>query len=141
MIWIKSRKTYLNFSLRCDECSDLRLDWQKLSRNLKDQGIGDVVVSQVNCCIEYDLCDTFDRQTKCLDTIKNRGNVERYPFHYEINSQNLNFIISIILFIKERMTLHIYSHFRKRDLGGHYRIKCMYSETSRNYRSFEFCYY
>ena len=91
MIWIKSRKTYLNFSLRCDECSDLRLDWQKLSRNLKDQGMGDVVVSQVNCCIEHDLCDTFDRQTKCLDTIKNRGNVERYPFHYEINSQNLNY--------------------------------------------------
>ena len=47
----------------------------------------DVVVSQVDCCIEYDLCDTIDRQTKCFETIENRGNLGQYLFHYEITSK------------------------------------------------------
>ena len=47
----------------------------------------DVVVSQVDCCIEFDLCDTIDRKTKCVETIENRGNVERYLFHCEFDFQ------------------------------------------------------
>ena len=49
----------------------------------------DVVVSQVDCCIESDLCDTIDRDTKCLETIESRGNVEQYLFHYEMTSELL----------------------------------------------------
>ena len=83
----KIKKRYYNFEFRCEECNDLRLDWQKLSGTLKDHGMEDVVVSQVDCCIESDLCDTIDRQTKCFGRIKNSGNVERQPFHYEFNFQ------------------------------------------------------
>ena len=42
------------------------MNWQQLSQNLRDDGFDDVAVSQVDCCIETELCDTLDRRTKCI---------------------------------------------------------------------------
>ena len=53
-------------SFRCVDCDELRQTWQQLSQNLRDDGFEDVVVSQVDCCVETELCDTFDRRTKCV---------------------------------------------------------------------------
>ena len=72
------KEYFFNFSLRCEECKDLHLNWQILSQNLKERGMKDVVVSQVDCCIESDLCDTIDRRTKCFERLEhqeNRGNL------------------------------------------------------------------
>ena len=81
----------------------------------------DVVISQVDCCIESDLCDTTDRRTNCLGTIENRGNVERYRFHYKTQC--------IIQFIIERVALHFNSYFRKRGMESYRRNKFMHSEV------------
>lgn len=58
---------------RCDDCDELRQTWQQLSQNLRDDGFEDVVVSQVDCCIETELCDTSDRRTKCVGDKKLQG--------------------------------------------------------------------
>ena len=61
------------YSLRCEECKEMLLDWSQLSERLKDSGMEDVVISQVDCCIESDLCDTTDRNTTCVEKPQNRG--------------------------------------------------------------------
>ena len=78
MISRAKKETFFQFLFRCEECRELRLNWPTLSKNLKNRGMKDVVVSQVDCCIESDLCDTIDRRTKCLERIEhqdNRGNL------------------------------------------------------------------
>ena len=58
---------------RCNECDELRRNWEELALNLKDSGIENLIVSQANCCIETDLCDTLDLRTKCLNDDIMRG--------------------------------------------------------------------
>ena len=35
-----------------------------------------MVIAEANCCLETDLCDTFDRKTKCIDD-KNFEGIDR----------------------------------------------------------------
>ena len=71
--WPKLIHIFFDYSLRCEKCKEILLDWSKLSKSLKDRGMEDVVVSQVDCCIESDLCDTTDRRTTCVEKTENRG--------------------------------------------------------------------
>ena len=48
-------------------CDKLRENLIALSQKLNDTGMKNVVIAEVDCCIEADLCDTFDRKTKCVD--------------------------------------------------------------------------
>ena len=58
-------KIYFYF-LRCDTCTDLREDWNKLLEKLNEMNIGDIVIGEADCCQESDLCSSSDRKTSCI---------------------------------------------------------------------------
>ena len=41
------------------------MDLNELQNQLKETGLTDIVVGEVDCCSEYDLCASYDRKTKC----------------------------------------------------------------------------
>ena len=56
----------INILQRCEQCDELRDTLKKLSQNLKETEMIEVVIAEADCCIETDLCDTTDRTTKCI---------------------------------------------------------------------------
>ena len=66
----------------------LRDDLKKISKRLENIRIGNVVIAEANCCLETDLCDTFDRKTKCIDD-KNFEGIDKL---ISFNQKNLQLL-------------------------------------------------
>ena len=54
------------FLYRCKNCNGLRKSFGQLTTKMKDEPeLFDIVIGEVDCCVETDLCATSDTETNC----------------------------------------------------------------------------